>query len=104
MVDLDKIGIFKRNQPFSISIQVFIPEEINDGVIFHKMNSSELHSFRGYHLKIKENKIEALLAHVYPDNAIVIESLNDIPKEKWVQLTMTYDGSSKAKGINMEKS
>ncbi|WP_435313462.1 DUF1553 domain-containing protein [Cellulophaga fucicola] len=100
-LDLDKIGIFKRNQSFSISIQVFIPEEINDGVIFHKMNSSELHSFRGYHLKIKENKIEALLAHVYPDNAIVIESLNDIPKEKWVQLTMTYDGSSKAKGINI---
>ena len=100
-LDLDKIGIFKRNQPFSISIQVFIPEEITDGVIFHKMNSSELHSFRGYHLKIKENKIEALLAHVYPDNAIVIESLNDVPKEKWVQLTMTYDGSSKANGIHI---
>ncbi|WP_405398816.1 DUF1553 domain-containing protein [Maribacter sp. Asnod2-G09] len=100
-LDLDKIGIYKRNEPFSISIEVFIPTDLDDGVIFHKMNSSELHSFRGYHLKIKENKIEALLAHVYPDNAIVIESLNDVPKEKWVQLTMTYDGSSKAEGISI---
>ncbi|GAA4953130.1 DUF1553 domain-containing protein [Algibacter agarivorans] len=100
-LELDKIGVFKRNQPFSIGIQVFIPKDLETGVIFHKMNSPELHSFRGYHLKIKDNKIEALLAHVYPDNAIVVESLKDIPKEKWVQLTMTYDGSSKAKGVNI---
>ncbi len=100
-LDLDKIGVYQRNQPFSISIDVFIPNDIETGVIFHKMNSPELHSFRGYHLKIKDNKIEALLAHVYPDNAIVIESLKDIPKEKWIQLTMTYDGSSKASGVGI---
>ncbi|WP_343328597.1 DUF1553 domain-containing protein [Polaribacter staleyi] len=100
-LDLDKIGVFQRSQPFSIGIQVFIPKELETGVIFHKMNSPELHSFRGYHLKIKNNKIEALLAHVYPDNAIVIESTKEIPKEKWVQLTMTYDGSSKANGVSI---
>jgi hypothetical protein len=100
-LDLDKMGIFQRNQPFSIGIQVFIPKDLETGVIFHKMNSPELHSFRGYHLKLKDNKIEALLAHVYPDNAIVVESLNEMPKEKWVQLTMTYNGSSKANGVSI---
>jgi hypothetical protein len=100
-LDLDKIGIFQRSQPFSIGIQVFIPKDLETGVIFHKMNSPELHSFRGYHLKIKDNKIEALLAHVYPDNAIVVESLKEIPKEQWVQLTMTYNGSSKANGVSI---
>jgi len=100
-LDLDKIGIFQRNQPFSIGIEVFVPKELETGVIFHKMNSPELHSFRGYHLKIKDNKLEALLDHVYPDNAIVIESLNEIPKKEWVQVTMTYDGSSKAEGLSI---
>ncbi|MDO6803252.1 DUF1553 domain-containing protein [Wenyingzhuangia sp. 1_MG-2023] len=100
-LDLDNIGIFKRNQPFSIGISVFIPEELTDGVIFHKMNSPELHSFRGYHLKVKDNKIEALLAHVYPDNAIVVQSVKDMPKNKWVHLTMTYNGSSKANGVSI---
>ena len=100
-LDLDKIGIFQRNQPFSIGIEVYVPKELETGVIFHKMNSPELHSFRGYHLKIKDNKLEALLAHVYPDNAIVIESLNEIPKEEWVQVTLTYDGSSKASGLSI---
>ncbi|WP_298536820.1 DUF1553 domain-containing protein [uncultured Algibacter sp.] len=100
-LDLDKIGIYQRNQAFSIGIDVFIPEDLETGVIFHKMNSPELHNFRGYHLKIKDNKIEALLAHVWPDNAIVVESLRDIPKERWVQLTMTYDGSSTARGVGI---
>ncbi|WP_246146964.1 PSD1 and planctomycete cytochrome C domain-containing protein [Seonamhaeicola marinus] len=100
-LDLDKIGIYQRNQPFSIGIDVFIPKDLETGVIFHKMNSPELHSFRGYHLKLQDNKLEALLAHVYPDNAIVVESLEDMPKEKWVQLTMTYDGSSKASGVSI---
>jgi hypothetical protein len=100
-MDLDKIGVYKRNESFSIGIRVFVPKDLENGVIFHKMQGPELHSYRGYHLNIKDNKIEALLAHVWPDNAIVTQSLIDIPKEKWVQLTMTYDGSSKASGVNI---
>ena len=100
-LDLDKIGVYKRNEPFSISIKVFIPNDLEEGVIFHKMQGPELHSFRGYHLKIKENKLEALFAHVWPDNSMVVESVKEIPKEKWVQVTLTYDGSSKANGIGI---
>ncbi|WP_446053402.1 DUF1549 domain-containing protein, partial [Zobellia laminariae] len=100
-LDLDKIGVYKRNEPFSISIKVFIPNDLEEGVIFHKMQGPELHSFRGYHLKIKENKLEALFAHVWPDNSMVVESVKEIPKEKWVQVTLTYDGSSKANGISI---
>ncbi|NMH86020.1 DUF1553 domain-containing protein [Flavivirga algicola] len=100
-MDMDKIGIYKRNEAFSIGIRVFIPKDLENGVIFHKMQGPELHSYRGYHLNIKDNKIEALLAHVWPDNAIVTQSLIDVPKERWVQLTMTYDGSSKASGVNI---
>ncbi|WP_299552380.1 DUF1553 domain-containing protein [Seonamhaeicola sp.] len=100
-LDLDKIGIYQRAEAFSISIDVFLPEDLETGVVFHKMNSPELHSFRGYHLKIKDNKLEVLLAHVWPDNALVVESLENVPKEKWVQLTMTYDGSSKASGVSI---
>ena len=100
-LELDKIGIYKRDEPFTIGIRVFIPEDLENGVIFHKMQGPELHSYRGYHLNIKNNKIEALLAHVWPDNAIVTQSLHDVPKNKWIHLTMSYDGSSKAKGVSI---
>jgi len=100
-LELDKIGIYKRDEAFTIGIRVFIPEDLENGVIFHKMQGPELHSYRGYHLNIKNNKIEALLAHVWPDNAIVTQSLHDVPKNKWIHLTMSYDGSSKAKGVSI---
>lgn len=100
-LELDKIGIYKRDEPFTIGISVFIPGSLENGVIFHKMQGPELHSYRGYHLNIKDNKIEALLAHVWPDNAIVTQSLEDVPKNKWIHLTMSYDGSSKAKGVTI---
>jgi len=100
-LDLDKIGIYRRNQPFSISIKTFIPNDIENGVIFHKMQGPGLHGYRGYHLKIKENKLEILFSHVYPDNSITIESLINIPKDQWVQLTLTYNGSSKANGVSL---
>ncbi len=100
-LDLDEIGIYNRSDAFTIGIKAYIPEDLENGVIFHKMQGPELHSYRGYHLNIKDNKVEALLAHVWPDNAVVTQSLKDVPKNKWIQLTMSYDGSSKASGVSI---
>jgi len=100
-LDMGKLGIFRRNEPFSVGIQVFIPKDLETGFIFHKHYSTQLHSYRGYSLSLRENKIELLMAHVWPDNAIVERTLNDVPKDQWVQLTMTYDGSSKAGGLKV---
>lgn len=100
-LDLDRIGVFKRNQTFSIGIRVKIPEAIENGVIFHKNIGTRIYNYRGFHLALKDNKLEAMLAHVWPDNAIVELSTHEIPKNKWLQLTMTYDGTSKAKGLKV---
>ncbi len=100
-LDMGGMGIFQRNQPFSIGIHIKIPEDLENGVIFHKGQGAKLYNFRGYHLALKDNKLEVLLAHIHPDNAIVEYTLADIPKEKWVQLTMSYDGSSKASGLKI---
>ncbi len=100
-LDLGNIGVFRRNQTFSIGIRIKIPEVLENGVIFHKNIGTRLYNYRGYHLALKENKLEAMLAHFWPDNAIVEISTQEIPKNKWLQLTMTYDGSSKAKGLKI---
>ncbi|RRQ47997.1 DUF1553 domain-containing protein [Maribacter algicola] len=100
-MDLETKGIFHRYQPFSIGLRIFVPKDLENGVILHKMIGTRLFSYRGYHLNIKDNKLELLMAHVYPDNAIVERTLEDVPKEQWVQLTMTYDGSSKALGFKI---
>lgn len=98
---LEKVGIFSRAQPFSIGIWVKIPQQLENGVIFHKGQGAILYSFRGFHLAIRNNKLEALMAHTWPYNNIIKRSTKEIPKEEWVHLTLTYDGSSTAEGLRL---
>nr|WKN37271.1 DUF1553 domain-containing protein [Tunicatimonas sp. TK19036] len=98
---LGKVGIFDRADPFSISLWVHIPEAQKNGVIFHKGEGAILYNFRGYHLALRDNKFELLMAHTWPYNNIIKLSEQEAPKEKWVHLTVTYDGSSKANGYRL---
>lgn len=98
-LDLNDVGVFRRSQPFSIGIWVNIPKDLPEGVIFHKSISERLYNFRGYHLYLKNDRLELNIAHTAPSNAITKITEKTIPREKWIQLTMTYDGSSKASGL-----
>ncbi len=98
---IESIGAFNRSQPFSIGLQVKIPSSLSDGVIFFKGQGAILYNFRGYHMALRDDKIELLMAHTWPYNNIIKVSKEKMPKDQWVQLTMTYDGSSTAKGVQL---
>ncbi|MFD2200069.1 DUF1553 domain-containing protein [Shivajiella indica] len=100
-LDLGRSGIFSRSEPFSISIWVLIPMDLKDGAIFHKGSGAVLYNWRGYHLSLKNNRLELLMAHTAPYNAITKITEKDIPRDQWINLTMTYDGSSKADGLRV---
>ncbi|WP_255416090.1 DUF1553 domain-containing protein [Reichenbachiella sp. MSK19-1] len=100
-LDLKPVGIYDRSEPFSIGLWVYVPDSVEEGVIFHKNIAVMLHSKKGYHLYLKDNKLEMVMAHTWPDNAIEEVSQMELPKEEWVQLTMTYDGSSQAEGLRL---
>ena len=97
-LDCAEVGIFKRSDRFSIGLWVFLPQDLKEGVIFHKNKGSRLHSFRGYQLYLKEDKLEWCMARTWPENAIIERTTTEIPREEWVHLTVTYDGSSTAEG------
>lgn len=100
-LDLDKVGIFSKSDPFSVGLWVNIPAEVKEGVIFHKCIGERLYNFRGYHLYLRNGKLEARMSHVAPSNAITKISRANLPRNQWVQLTMTYDGSGKAAGLRL---
>ncbi|QDK81048.1 DUF1553 domain-containing protein [Spirosoma sp. KCTC 42546] len=101
ILNLGKVGVFNRSQPFSIGVWVNIPNNLNKGVILHKGQGDILYNFRGYFLNIRDGKAELLMAHTWPYNSIIKVSQQRLPKQTWVQLTMTYDGSSKASGLKL---
>ncbi len=99
--EMEEFGIFQRKDPFSIGLWVNIPEDLKEGVIFHKNKGTMLHAYRGYHLYLKDNKLELMLSHTWPDNAIMERSIASVPKNEWVHVMLTYDGSSKASGAKI---
>ncbi|WP_025761404.1 DUF1553 domain-containing protein [Dyadobacter tibetensis] len=100
-VDTGEIGIFRKSEPFSIGIWVNIPKDLKDGVILHKSQAERLYNFRGYHLFIRNGLLEMNIGHVYPSNALTKLSRKPLPTNQWIQLTMTYDGSSRAEGMQL---
>lgn len=99
--DLRPVGVFRKSEPFSVGIWAWFPKEFKEGVIFHKSNAERLYNFKGFHLHVKNNRFEICMAHTAPSNAITRQSNQPIPRDRWVQLTMTYDGSSKANGFKL---
>lgn len=99
--DLNKVGVFRKSDPFSINISVFIPKDFKEGVLFHKCVSERLYNFRGYHLYLKDNRLTVNMSHAAPSNAISRITQKPVIRNQWVQLTMTYDGSSKAHGLKL---
>ncbi len=100
-LDLRKAGVFGRNDAFSISLWANIPSNIENGNIFHKGDGAILYNWRGYHLKIVDNKLELMMAHTAPNNAIVEIAKEAFPRDQWVHLAITYDGASKADGYRL---
>jgi len=99
--DLKDVGVFRKSEPFTVGLWLKIPKDMKEGVIFHKSNSERLYNFKGFHLYLKNNRLEATLAHTAPSNAITKLSTHDVPRDKWIQITMTYDGSSTANGLQV---
>ncbi|QRR00334.1 DUF1553 domain-containing protein [Dyadobacter sandarakinus] len=100
-LDLDKVGVFRKSETFTIGIRTWIPAELDEGVIFHKSLAERLYNFRGFHLYLKKDRLELNMAHTAPSNAITRLSARGIPRNRWIHLTMTYDGSSRAAGMRL---
>jgi hypothetical protein len=100
-LDLNEVGVFRKSDPFTIGIWVYIPKGLDEGVIFHKSIAERLYNFRGYHLYLKNDRLELSMSHTAPSNAITVISQQTVPRDQWIQLTVTYDGSSKASGLKL---
>ncbi|GAB2792251.1 DUF1553 domain-containing protein [Rhabdobacter roseus] len=100
-LDLGQIGNYERHEPFSVGLWVNLPQALKEGVIFHKGVGEAIYNFRGYHLMLRNNRLELMMAHSAPYNAITRISKTDVPRDTWIQLTVTYDGSSSARGYRL---
>lgn len=96
-----KMGNFPRWQPFSVSTWLKTPKEFERCVVFHRSRSWTDAGSRGYELLIEDGKLSAALIHFWPGNAIRVQTAKAIPVNEWQHVVITYDGSSKAAGLQI---
>ena len=96
-----KQGNFHRYDPFSVSLWLKMPDRRERAVVFHRSRAWTDAGSRGYQLLIEEGKLSASLIHFWPGNAIRVVSDIEFPLNEWHQVTVTWDGSSRASGLSL---
>ena len=92
-----KIG-FERTDKFSYGAWVD-PASSEAMTVLSRMNDGA--DFRGFDLYVSGGQIFVHLIHAWDKNAIRVNTKPLLETNKWTHLFVTYDGSSKAKGVTI---
>ncbi|MEX2397839.1 MAG: DUF1553 domain-containing protein, partial [Balneolales bacterium] len=96
------VGDFERTDRFSYSFWINPSDTAaTDMVPIFSKNGSIFIGFRGYDITLLNNKVSVRLMHGWPYNALQVITENKLPFDQWSHVAVTYDGSSKSKGIKV---
>ena len=95
-----EVGWYERTDPFSISLWLR-PDTIYSEVSVFTHSEDLRLGFKGYSLHLKDNHLQFMMAHSWPQNSIQVTSENPLDLKEWSMVTITYDGSSKANGVKI---
>jgi len=97
-VDAGQLGDFDTGQAFSYGCWIR-PTGNASGAPVAKMD--DRNSYRGYDMLFGNGRLSVHLIHTWPTNAIKVNTKGTLKKDAWQHVFVTYDGSSKAAGVNI---
>ena len=103
VLQLDGVAGLTRHQALSISVRLFSPERKQRALILHTGPGmfSQMADAAGFEILLEDGKLRWSCIHLWPGCAASVETPGDFPVGQWVDLTVTYDGSSSAAGLNI---
>ena len=100
-VNFPGAGAVTRADPFSYSIAVQPAIHTSRLLVLHKSRAWMDAGSRGYELLLEDGRPAVGLHHMWPGNSLKIRATRAIPTNAWTQITVTYDGSSRAAGLHL---
>ncbi len=91
---------FEQSQPFSFAFWLQAYPQTDFMEIVDRINV-KYGLENGYDISVTEGKLNFRLAHSLPANLLEVRSAETLPENQWTHVTITYDGSGKAEGVNM---
>jgi hypothetical protein len=95
------VRTFSRTDPFSIVLRLQPAESQDRAIVLHQSRAWSDAGSRGFELTLEQGRPFFGLIHFWPGNAIAVRARQALPLNAWSQLTVTYDGSSRAAGIRL---
>lgn len=89
------VGAFDRFQEFSLDLWI----KLREGEPYKRTSVLYNQSRTGYDLLLEDNKLKFDMVHIAPYNMLSVRAKEALPKGKWMHVTMSYDGSSRASGV-----
>jgi len=102
-VYLSNMGLFEMTEPFSVGAWIYTTEDDKEKTQVIVGNAGEKNNFwRGWDFYLdNENRLAVRLIHSLPHNYIHNRSIESIPLNTWTHVAFAYNGSAKAKGIQL---
>ena len=100
-VTLPSAGSFRRTDPFSVDVWIRPADVRPRAVVFHYSRAWTDSASRGYELVLENGRPFFGLIHFWPGNALGVRARDVLPPGRWTRLTVTYDGSSRAAGVQL---
>ena len=96
----EKVGWYDRTDPFSLDFWVYLDTLYPEAGILTHCEDLRL-GYKGYSLHVKNNRLTAIMAHSWPQNAIQVTTFDTLPSKQWTHIGLTYSGNSKAEGLSL---
>ncbi|MEO7599293.1 MAG: DUF1553 domain-containing protein [Opitutus sp.] len=93
--------VFTRGDAFSFSVWVRPGEQIERAVVFHRSLAYADAASRGYELVLENGRAAFALNRSWPGDSLKVVSRAVLPPDRWTHVTLTYDGSSQARGARI---
>ena len=101
------VGMFERTQPYSLDFWLKLrTEPYVDTTRPRGPSASILYNNgaiegQGYELSMANGRLSYSIIHLAPREMLEVSTTENIPTGRWVHITSTYDGNSRAEGVHL---
>ncbi len=100
-IAVPNLPAFTRDDPFSVRLVLWCPDRKERAVVLHTSQYTEDADTQGYQVLLKDGRLCWEIVHHWPGSAIAVRTRDELPPQRWLDVVVTYDGSSRALGLQV---
>jgi hypothetical protein len=97
----DDVPKFRRCDPYSLVLWMRCPDAKERATVIHTSHFTIESDQQGYQMMLEHGRLAWQVIHLWPGSAAAIRTREEFPLQRWVQVAVTYDGSSRADGMHI---